>query len=59
LSWRSDLICSMTADEARTVLAAISGGQPEAFDWALRGMGGSLAGRFEACVPDDENRGPA
>lgn len=46
MTWRSDLIASMTRDEATTMLALIAGGCPEAFDRAFGGVGGSLAERF-------------
>jgi len=43
----------MTGNEARTVLAMIAGGRPDVFDWALEGMGGTLAGRFGQARPDE------
>ena len=53
MSWRSDLIASMTRDEMGTVLALIAGGTPEAFDSAFGALHGSLKRMFEeAHVPE-------
>ena len=62
MSWRTDLIAEMTAEEAKTVLALVAGGHPEAFDWVFGGLGGSLAERFrravaEAAPPADRKEG--